>query len=166
MQKGKQTPQIISWEAPEFVHSPKDASWYFAGSALAVLFALIAVWQGNFLFVVFILVAWVVVIAFAEQKPVMWHFTLNEKGLEFREASGASPVKFYAYRDLAGFDMHEIDTEYDELWLRVQGRFVPYIRMRIPRTRKEEVVQFLSEIIRRQEYQESLADSLAKMIRF
>src|SRR3990167_8463140 len=47
----------LSWEAPEFEFREKTVSWYWVTIIGAVLILALAVWQRNFLFGVFILMA-------------------------------------------------------------------------------------------------------------
>ena len=74
-------PQEIAWEAPEFEYRHKDISWYWISIIVAVVCIGFAAWQKNFLFGFFVLVAEILILAWANQQPAIFNFRLTEKGL-------------------------------------------------------------------------------------
>ncbi len=52
----------INWEAPEFEYREKDVSWYWISIIAAAAIIAFSVWQRNFLFGFFIVIAEMLVI--------------------------------------------------------------------------------------------------------
>ncbi|MDP3661387.1 MAG: hypothetical protein Q8R17_00840 [bacterium] len=86
----------LSWNTPEYRHTPKTAEWFLAGGIIA--FALIAtsVLLGNILFAIVIAVATFVFMLHARRAPRIVRASVSERGIEFGDA-------FYEYTELASF---------------------------------------------------------------
>ena len=74
----------ISWRAAEYEHFEKGGGWYLMVGGAALILLLIALWQKNFFFGIFILIAGILVIVLANRKPGVLDFKLTEKGVRDR----------------------------------------------------------------------------------
>jgi len=104
----------IRWKAPEFRYYPKTAGWYYWSIFITLIFLAFTIWQKNFLFGFFIVVAETLIISWSSKKPALLDFALDEKGLTI----GAQ--KSYSYTELKGFaktDMDQDGSSYTELIL-------------------------------------------------
>ncbi len=161
--KSVSSPQksVISWQAPEFKYSPKDISWYWLSLIIGIILLTLSIWQRNFLFAFFIVIAWLVVVYSAGRNPTIWNFKLSEKGIEINLPNNdPASAKFYPYSEIEGFDIHS------ELILKLKKRFSSYLKINFPAEEEEKIKDFLSKYIAKEEYSESLADSFSKLIRF
>ena len=59
----------IQWHAPEFEYRAKTMSWYWLSILLAVVILALAVWQKNFLFGIFVIVAEILILVWANREP-------------------------------------------------------------------------------------------------
>ena len=150
----------ITWEAPEFEHVEKSTTWYWGSMAVAIVLIAIALWQKNFLFAVFIVVAELVVFMFAGEKPKPWNFTIDERGVTIENH------KTYKYTDITLYDIHEFSDEYHELVLQTRSKVHHYIKIFIPVDLDEEIDDLLSEKIRRGEIEVSFLEILERLIGF
>jgi hypothetical protein len=186
--KSVSSPQksVISWQAPEFQYSPKDISWYWLSLIIGIILLALSLWQRNFLFAVFIVIAWLVVVYSAGRNPTIWNFKLSEKGIEINLPNNdPASAKFYPYGEVEGFDIHPHTTTSDdinilrqsrlrsfgvgvhgELILKLKKRFSSYLKINFPAEEEEKIKDFLQKYITKEEYSESLADSFSKLIRF
>jgi len=157
----------VEWQAPEFEYQPKDVSWYWLSLMVAVILLALAIWQKNFLFAVFVIIAWLVVVYSTRRFPPVRNFKINEKGIEIilSKQAGANN-KFYPYDEIWGFDIHAVSERYKELVLKLKSRFSPYIKINIPADNEEKIKSFLLKHISKEEYNDSLVDSFSKLIRF
>ena len=163
----KPSENFISWQAPEFEYRPKDVSWYWLSLIAAIILIALAVWQKNFLFVVFVVIAWLVITSLADRFPTIWKFKIDEKGLNIslpNKKSGND--KFYPYEDIEGFDIHYGGEEYKELVLKIKKKFSPYLKINIYAADEEKIKNFLLQRLSKDEYQISLTDSLSNLIKF
>jgi hypothetical protein len=147
---------------------------------IAIVLLALALWQKNFLFAIFIVIAWLVIVYLSRKTPTMWKFEINEKGIEFILANGDSgSLKFYPYEEIEGFDIHSVISpampgaaikpkteEYGELVLKTKKRFSPYLKINFPSSNEEKIKKFLQQHILMDEYSSSVADSISKLIGF
>ena len=74
-------PLAIKWEAPEFELREKGVGWYWTTIIIAVLMLGAAVWQGNFLFAVLVVIGEILVLVWSGKEPPMVTFRITDKGL-------------------------------------------------------------------------------------
>jgi len=151
----------IRWSAPEFHYYEKDIVWYWLVLIVTLILVVIALWQKNFLFAVFLIVAALLTIAWARRTPKTIDFTLSEKGLDI------GGKKFYPYEGLTGFAIvsGDQDTGFDELIVKTKGQLNALIKIIIISGESGAIKNLLSRFIPEIEYQESVSDRLARMLR-
>lgn len=158
----------IIWRAPEFEYREKDVGWYWLTIIIAVVILAIAVWQRNFLFGVFVILAELLILVWGNRKPGMVSFKLNNEGLTIRER------KSYRYKDIEGFAIEEgapeqARGEKDEwamLILKFSGKFKPNLRVNFPKVKIAAVKKTMAEFVPEIEIEPSLMDSLERFLRF
>lgn len=156
---------FISWQAPEFEYRHKDISWYWLSVIAAIIVAALAVWQKNFLFAIFVIIAELVVVFSAGRFPTTWEFTINDQGIEIGRPDKKGK-KFYPYKELESFDIHQADEERGELVLKSQSRFKPFIKISIHSQDEEKIKDFLLKFLPQEEISASAIDSVSKLIKF
>jgi len=153
---------FIEWQAPEFEYVEKDVSWYWMGLIVSILLLAAAVWQKNFLFAIFVVIAYLAVIYSAGQRPAIWKFTIDNNGVEIDPMKGKSVAsKIYNYEDIEGFDIWD-----KELVLKVNKKISPYVKMIFPADKEKEIKEFLAKHVPESEYEIPISDSLSKLIGF
>lgn len=171
---------VISWQAPEFKYYQKDVSWYWLSLIIAIIIVVLAIWQKNFLFAVFVVIAWFIIIHLAGRLPETWQFKIDEEGVEIVLPSGdKNRKKIYSYKEIEGFDIHsdyqesESDgknhlfrEDYKELVLKFKSKISPYFKINIPLSEEEKIKNFLLRFLPKEDYPVSASDSLAKLIKF
>lgn len=150
----------ISWAAPEYDHQQRDALWYLASIIIAAILLIVALWQRNYLFAVFIILAEIAVIIQANRFPPIWDFEIGGDGVKIGDK------KFITYGDIEGFDIHPDTEHYNHLVLRVHSRFRPDVKIRIPAAESGNIEARLLEILERREYEPHPADALARFLKF
>lgn len=170
--------EMLSWRAPEYEFYHKTLSWYWMSFVFAGVLVLVALWQQNFLFAVFVIIAWLTLSSLASRVPAIWQFTVHDNGLTigplFYEQASLSPREtalgkevLYAWKDIRGFDIHhQAFSEYRELVLRLNARFSPYVKIPFPVTHETLIISRLLQFIPKEEYTDSLADALSRFVRF
>jgi len=144
----------IEWQAPEFDYYKKDVSWYWLVIIVSIIVALIALWQKNLLFAIFIAVASIMIVVWGRRKPRIIEYRLNSDGLQI---SG----KLY---DLKSFDGFYIDDE--KLVLKHKARFRTYFKIQIDIEKKEAIENRLQHILPEIEYSESLIEAVSQWLGF
>jgi hypothetical protein len=154
-------PFTVTWDAPEYEHRPKEISWYWISIIVSVILIAIAVWQQNWLFVVFIVIAEVLVLFWGDRSPDMIPITVNEKGVRIGED------KFYERARIAAFSIvpHE-HTNWFDLVFHLDRRLLPNVIVKIPHDKAHEVHQRLSELYAFFDYEESFVETLERFFGF
>ena len=154
----------LRWEAPEFDHHPKNVSWYWISILIAILLLALAVWQKNFFFGVFIVIAEVLVLAWASVEPPMIKFELTEKGLR------VGPKRFYRMRELEAFSA-DVEGLFNEEWpdivLHLRSHFRPAVRIKAPRHWLHEIRQeFRDHNVKELHFEPTFLEIVEKFMRF
>ena len=69
------------WSAPEFEYRPKSVSWYWISIICAAAIIAFAIWEQNFLFGIFVVIAEILLIAWGNEMPATVSITLTESEL-------------------------------------------------------------------------------------
>ena len=154
--------QEITWEAPEFEYMHKGPNWYWLTILVMFVLVAIALWQGNFLFAVFVLIAGVLIMIWGSHYPRHMEFKVDDEGLEI------VGQKTYPYRDLKAFAVKpgHVDSEWSEILITKRSHFSPHVKIFIPDEQLKEVEDFLAQHIEQIEYEDSLVDHIGKLLRF
>ncbi len=149
----------VKWEAPEFLYQVKDVSWYWLSIILAVIILAIAVWQQNFLFGVFVIIAEMLILIWGNTRPRDVKFKITEKGINFGQH------KFHPYGDFATFSIDEgVDGDWSEIYLVFKTKFHPPLNALIPNEKVESVRSRLKLFLKEIEHQMTLSDALIRFL--
>ncbi len=155
------SPFELKWQAPEFEYREKGISWYWISIIVAALLIGVSVWQKNFLFGFFVVAAEILVLAWANQKPPVVAFTLNERGVSI----GAH--KFHAYAEMESFSVDEMtEQEWPDLYFQFRKRLRPLLRVRVPHEKMAEVQKTLVAFLPQVKHERSLLDTFEEFVGF
>ena len=68
-----------TWKAPEFQYRSKGVSWYWMSIIIAVAIIAFAIWEHNFLFGIFIVIAEILLITWGNEAPRTIDFYAHRK---------------------------------------------------------------------------------------
>ncbi|MEK7608837.1 MAG: hypothetical protein AAB495_04630 [Patescibacteria group bacterium] len=151
----------VMWDAPEFEHRPKTVSWYWITIIAAALLVGVAVWQRNVLFGIFVVIAEVLILVWAEREPRNITFHLSEKHISIDEN------KRHALDEFVSFsidDGHE--EEIMEAFLRFKSHFRPILRVRIPSEKLVTARQVLQSKLPESKFEPALLDVIERFLGF
>jgi hypothetical protein len=148
------------WSAPEFEERPKGVSWYWISIIISAAIITFAIWERNFLFGVFIVIAEILFIAWGNEAPLTVHFALDENELVI------SKVKRYQMKLFENFSVNELDGDWAELFFKFKTKLRTPLKMLLPKTKVDEIRKDLKTILREAEFEPSLLDSVEKIIGF
>lgn len=145
----------ITWSAPETHFFEKTNRWYIGTAIVAGLVVLFSLWQGNFLFVVFTVIAEILVLFWGGQKPKAIAYQLDEEGF-------TTGTRLFRFQNLTGFALVESlgGPNYFELVFRQKQAVSFYIKALVPNERAEEIGEFLGARLEPFEYTPSLSEAL------
>ncbi|MDO8664530.1 MAG: hypothetical protein Q7K44_03250 [Candidatus Liptonbacteria bacterium] len=151
----------IEWQAPEYEYHEKGVSWYWLSIIAAIVILSVAVWQKNFLFAVFVVIAEILMLVWAGRKPREISFSLNEKGLTI------SGNKFYPYSAIENFSVREgRSEEWYDISLKLRHGFRHHLNIQTPLKNLAKIEVVISRHIEKVEHEDSFLDSLERLIGF
>ena len=151
----------LQWRAPEFEERLKDVSWYWASIIAAVLILGFALWQRNFLFAVFILIAELLMLVWGNRVPQMIDFSLDAATLT------VGGKNRYALGDMEHFSvMESTSAEWAMLTLHPKRGVRLPVAIHAPKDRVPEIEKRLAAKMPKVEHEESFLDTLEKFLGF
>lgn len=153
-------PFSINWRAPDYEYREKTASWYWGSIVIALILLSAAVWQKNYFFALFLIIAEVLVISWANQQPKEFGLAMNEKGLAIGDH------QFYPWHDMEAWSVRESGSHLAAITFRFKHKFQPTMRILVPRERLGEIESVLKSLVPQVDDDHSLVDILGDFLGF
>ena|ERR1700722_2676403 len=150
----------IAWQAPEFEYREKTISWYWITIIVAACIIAFSVWERNFLFGFFIVIAEILVIAWGNQQPRMVSFVLTDATLSIGEQ------KSHTLKEFESWSTDEMDEGLVEILFNFRAKLKTPLKILAPEEKLEEIRKNLKPILKEVEYQSTLIDAIEKLLRF
>lgn len=151
--------KMISWTAPEFIHYPKDTSWYLTIGLGALILAGVFFWMKNYLGMVVVILTPLVFYLISRGRAKQIKYLLNKEGLSIGE-------KNYPFEQLKTFWIIE-GPLFATLYLETTKKFLPPLTIYLLRVNHQEVREFLKEYLPEQEgKKEIIHDQISRFLRF
>lgn len=150
--------QFLEWEMAEFSPITRSPWWYLCVLALGIVLIVLALWQSNFLFAVFVAIATGLVFIWSREETRAIEFAVSRNGVKIGP-------RLLDWNDLESF---AVLTRGDE------GEFILFkkhlisnaVRVPMPDDMRDTIIAALSARLPRIEYEESLPDALFRIIKF
>jgi len=149
----------ITWEAPAHNHTEKGSDWFWALGIIAVSSGAAALFFGNFLLTILILIAAAIVALIANREPDVVEYAVTTRGLRVGEA-------LYPYSTLEAFYINEDDVNGPQLLARSEKVFMHLIIMPIPEEHIEDIEDILETRLPEEFMEEPLANKILEMLGF
>lgn len=149
---------MITWQAPEFRYFEKTASWFTGTIIIAIILGILAILQGNFLFLIFIIIAEALVLHWGKRIPNQHQYILTNEGIE------ENGRHLYPYSHYESFAFVH-DNRLAELILKPKRKLSTYARILLPVSRTEEIAKALSAYLPVFEYEETFIEHLTNRMR-
>ena len=116
--------KTISWSVPEYNHKERSVDWIWGFGIIAFIFAVGALFTGNYLFAVFILVGGGTMILFTVRKPEDMQISIATEGFSIGREK-------YEWKSIKGFRIKKTNTG-AKLIIRTGKHFLPTFTIPIP----------------------------------
>lgn len=130
---------------------------------MAIMLLGVSVWQKNFLFSFFILMAEILVLRWGNQPPRTMDFVLTEKELTIGDE------KFYPLSEFKSFNM-EKDEFNDDDWIDVNlffhAKVKPSLKIRTPKEESHNVEKALLMVLPKVEWEPSFIETIERLLKF
>lgn len=145
----------IKWTAPESHFFEKTSTWYIGSALLAGLLVIFALWQGNFLFVLFIVIAEILALFWGGQVPRNISYKLDESGFTVGD-------RFFRFDTFSGYALIENlgGPHYYELVFIQKQALSVYVKAFVPNAQARAVGDLLVTRLSPFEYSPSLSEAI------
>jgi len=154
-----QTSSSISWTIAVGKNTTRSGGFYVIALVLMALLLLFAVWQKNFLFGIFVILASGTLMFLSHSTAQEYSFALTDEGLIVGDAESV-----HRYEKFSHFDIHVFSDEDIELLLAPRQRLKPIMRVPLFADDIEEITSFLKNHLSHKEIEFPFLDLLAKRL--
>jgi hypothetical protein len=137
----------VSWTALEFEPQERHRDWNWYAGLVALIAAVLAFFYGDIFFGIFIIIAGVTVVIYAQRAPKHLAISISDAGVSINE-------EITPYPSIRQFWLDETDKQ-DKLLLLVQGSFVPLVSLPLQGVTADSVREALKAHIPEVEMHES-----------
>ena len=149
----------ISWEIKRVDDHQKSDTFYFVLLGLMVLLLVFSIWQRNFLFGIFIILATGTLLFITSQRPETFSFELTEK-----EVIVGEEESIYEYDKFSHFDIYEYNENDYEIFFVFKEKLKPVFRARIWKGDREKIEEFLKTKLPQKKTEPSLLDIVSRIL--
>ena len=150
----------ITWEAPEYEFREKGVSWYWISIIVAATIIAFSVWQGNFLFGFFIVIAELLFIVWGNRVPRTMHFRITDTAVEIEGS------KSHALKDFESMGVDPFGDEFVELVFIHRTKFRTPFKILFPAARLAELRDQMKTVLKEVSYEPTFLDTIEKLLRF
>jgi hypothetical protein len=152
------TDEQVTWEASEYIHRNKDASWAIIFVVIVVIVLGIVLWIHEWLFAVLLVTMASAMGYFAFRPPQTKHYTLTHEGLKVDD-------KMYYLTDYRAFGVMAEDAFYYIMMLPT-GRFKPSLTIYFAENDGEKIIDILSAHLPMEELKPDVIDIVMRRLHF
>ena len=146
-------PSAITWRAAEYEYKENNFFSRLVIGAVGTVVVVIALWQKNFFFAVFILIATIMLIILGKKRPRILDFALDHEKLTI-------DVTEYSYDTIDHFMLRERPGHLHELVFKRKVRLNPHLHVLIDGHLAAKARALLIEKMPELQYDESLLDNI------
>ena len=155
---GDESVPVFSWDIKTHADKEHGNLFYFSILAAMALLLIFSIWQNDFLFGVFIVLATGTILYLSTRRAPTAHFALTEHELIIENETR------HDYNHLAYFDVYSFSPDDIELFFVFKKRARTMLRIPIWRGDKDQITAFLQTKVPQHPIEPSLLDILSKIV--
>ncbi len=149
----------LVWRAAEYEYIEKGPLWFLGIGFVGLVLAAIALWQRNFFFAVFVVIAASVLVSLGRKRPQVVEFRITDEGVTVGK-------QFASFERLQDFSFRERPGRLDELTLTRKSVVAPFVRIPIDAHSVEGARKLLAAKLPEVPREASLIDLIAERLGF
>ncbi len=150
----------INWQAAEYRYFKKGWDWYLWVSGIATILFIFALWQKNFFFAIFIVIAAVMVISISQRRPRIIEFKIDNEGIYIGKDTA------YKYDEIEWFAIRHRPESLNEIIIKKKTLVNPIVKIQADSKITSKARKILKEHLEEKEYESSLLDAILERFRF
>lgn len=151
-QENNKESESVKWKAAEFEYQKKGLEWYLGIIGAGIVIGALALWQGNFLFLIFVIAAAIIVITLSNRKPQTVEFEINNKGVKWDKNN------LFEFGELEGFDYHQYENRLDKIIIKRKTWLNSFVKIPVDTQTAQKATATLKDHLEKKEYEESFLD--------
>ena len=144
----------LAWRAPEYEPKERSRAWFVFWGGVALLLVIFGVFAKSYFFMVFVMLAFLVLVAYEKKTPTEVSFSISGDGVSVGST-------LYRFSDLKSFWVFEHEA-IKELSLETKKTLSPYVRLPLKNMDHERIKNFLKKFLSEEEHQEFVTDKIAR----
>lgn len=149
---------LLQWSAPEYETLKLMPYWFVWPGTAALAFIILGIAVQSFFFVAFVVLAFIVVVMYAQRPPRQIQCTVSPKGIFIGRA-------FHNFSDIKSFAIFDAETA-PELSLEVDRISTPYVRVPLGDMHPNRVRAILTDFLPEEKHKDFLTDQIARSFGF
>ncbi len=148
----------IEWKAPEYKHKEKSIDFLWAIGSIALVMCGFALWQGSYLFAIFIVISAFSLILFSVRPPLDIVFTIETSGLSLGKDK-------YEWKNIKGFHINKYEDE-AKLLIEINKYLLPIYTIPVPLEKVDDIRENLIKVTPNIDLEESKSMKFMESIGF
>lgn len=150
---------LLNWKAPEFQKKEKSKTWFTIMWIIFALLVALAVWQGSYTSTVLFILMAVVVYLYSLKEPKTLNYSITPEGIKIAD-------ELHKYDDIESFWVFYEPPEVKYVSLKKENTLGGRIHMPLGDQDPNEIREILDQFLPEEKQEESVADVLARNLRF
>jgi hypothetical protein len=148
----------VNWQAQEFIHQEKGATWFIIFGVVFAVFMAVAIFlMQSWTFAVLLVVIAAVIVVFAKRPPRIMSYSLSEKGLHIGDT-------LHNFSDFKSFGVIHDGDEFSVMLIPTK-RFQPGVSVYFPESSGEDIVDILGSRLPMKELHLDIVDKIVRKLR-
>ncbi len=149
----------IEWEAPAHYFLEKKADWFWALGILTLAGTVAAIFVGNILFGILVLLSGAIMGIMANREPEIIPFALTTRGVHIDEV-------LYPYTTLESYYIETENPQGPLLFLKSERTFMHLIVIPLPEDYVDEIEAIIERRLRQEHLEEPLGHKILELLGF
>jgi len=150
---------LLSWKTQEFEQQKKGPMWFVVFAVVVVGLIFLAFWWKAFTMMVFLILAVFLIIIYALKEPRTVIFSITPLGVDIDNV-------MYKYSDMSSFWIFYEPPEIKELNIKLTRGFFPHLSIPLGKTDPNDIRKILLEYLPEKKEKLSVADGIARKLKF
>lgn len=153
----KKIEEKIVWHVPEYGFKKKSVNFFWAFGLIIIISIVASLYFKNYLFAILILISSILLLFYANKKPQIIKYEINDKGIKVGEI-------FYPYRNLKGFSFDRDNKDDHRLLILTERSLFPIMSLPLHGVPEENLEMIISEFLLEKKIRESTIQKIIEVI--
>ena len=150
---------IKSWQAKEFEKKEKSKAWFIGLGVVFLALTIFALWQGSYTTIILFILMGIVVYIYSLKEPQSLNYSITPQGVKIED-------KLYEFDEIDSFWVFYDPPEVKYISLKTESHLGQNVHIPLGDEDPNEIRDLLDRFLPEEKQEESLADVIARNLRF